>query len=64
MFEALKKIIAAAEELGPAHDLTVIDWSGANGKMVVVEGVTEEGLEYSMEVHLKKAGHELEVTEK
>lgn len=64
MFEALKKIMAAAEELGPAHDMTVVDWSGCNGKMVIIEGITGDGLDYSMEVHLKQAGKEQEVSEK
>ena len=64
MFEALKKIIAAAEELGPAHDMTVIDWSGTNGKMVIIEGETTDGLDYSMEVHLKRPDREEEADEK
>ena len=64
MFEALKKIIAAAEELGPAHDMTVIDWSGTRGKMVFVEGITSDGLDYSMEVHLKQHDREEEAEEK
>lgn len=64
MFEALKKIIAAAEGLGPAHDMTVVDWSGTKGKLVIIEGVTGDGLDYSMEVHVKNPDQEQEVSEK
>lgn len=58
MYEALKRIITAAEEVGPARDMTVVDWSGSNGKMTIIDGTTAEGLEYTMEVHLKRPGHE------
>lgn len=64
MFEALKKIIAAAEELGPAHDMTIVDWSGTKGKLFIIEGVTGDGLDYSMEVHLKQPDQEQEANEK
>lgn len=44
--------------------MTVIDWSSANGKMVIIEGNTEDGLDYSMEVHLKQPDQEEEADEK
>lgn len=59
MFEALKKIMAAAEELGTVEDVSVLDWpvrcpaGGTHkGKMIIITGKIDEELKFRLELQV------------
>ena len=51
MIDAIKKVIAAAEELGTIKDMDILDY-GDNRKMVFFEGVTPEGEPFELELRI------------
>lgn len=53
MFEALKKIMAAAEELGDVTKIHVSDWIDPGTYRVRIEGNDSKGMTFDMEVNLK-----------
>lgn len=53
MFEALKKIMAAAEELGDPTRIHVSDWIDPGTYRVKIEGKDSKGMTFDMEVNLK-----------
>lgn len=59
MIEAIKKFLAAAEELGKINDIDIIDY-GNNRKLALVIGATEDGLpfELKLEIDFEKENEE------
>lgn len=51
MFEAVKRILAAAEELGRIEDMDIMGF-GDGTKAVYIDGTTGEGLPFKLEVKL------------
>ena len=51
MIEAIKKFLAAAEELGKVTDIDIIDY-GNNRKLVLVIGVTEDRLPFELKLEI------------
>lgn len=51
MIDAIKKAMAAAEELGHVTDMDVLDF-GDNRKMAFFEGNTEEGTHFELELRI------------
>ena len=61
MFEALKKIMAASEELGTVEDISVLNFPVScpkggrhTGKMVVISGKIEDDLKFYLEFHVNE----------
>lgn len=63
MIEAIKKFLAAAEELGKINDIDIIDY-GNNRKMALVIGVTEDGLPFELKLEIGFEKEEQEADEK
>lgn len=63
MIEAIKKIIAAAEELGTVNDMDVLDF-GQDRKMAIFTGVTTEGNPFELELKIGFRKEEQEEDEK
>lgn len=53
MFEALKKIMAAAEELGDVTKIHVSDWINPGTYRVTMKGKDSTGMTFELEVNLK-----------
>lgn len=53
MFEALKKIMAAAEELGDVTKIHVSDWIDPGSYRVAIDGKDHSGMTFEMKVQLK-----------
>lgn len=52
MFEALKKIMALAEELGDVTVFTVRDWLEPGKYKVNIEGMAPDGITFEFDVEL------------
>ena len=63
MIEAIKKFLAAAEELGKVTDIDIIDY-GNNCKLALVVGTTEDGLPFELKLEINSEKEEQEVDEK
>lgn len=63
MIEAIKKFLAAAEELGKVTDIDIIDY-GNNRKMALVIGTTEDSLPFELKLEIGIQKEEQEVDEK
>ena len=63
MIDAIKKVIAAAEELGDVKNMDVIDF-GHDRKMAVLEGVTPEGKSFELKLEIGFCKNEQEADEK
>lgn len=53
MFEALKKLMAAAEELGVVSKFTCNDWIHPGEYRVEIEGKDSSGMTFELEAKLK-----------
>ena len=63
MIEAIKKFLAAAEELGKVTDIDIIDY-GNNRKMALVIGTTEDSLPFELKLEIGIKKEEQEADEK
>lgn len=55
MFDVTRKIMAAAEELGTVNDFCVLDWgSSRTEKLISLDGITESGVHFELELRLKR----------
>lgn len=53
MYEALKKIMAAAEELGDVDKIHVSSWIDPGGYRIAIEGHDSTGMTFEIEANLK-----------
>lgn len=63
MIDAIKKVIAAAEELGTVKDMDVLDF-GQGRKMAMFEGTTPEGAPFELKLEIGFQKEEQEADEK
>ena len=63
MIDAIKKAIAAAEELGVVKDMDVLDF-GQDRKLAYFKGITPDGLPFELELKVGFRVEEQEADEK